>query len=188
MSNEVTCGECGELIEGEPPIPDDPAQRKPCPRCGSKARKQGISARLQAASFATGTITAIPYAEILLAKSQELISRGDFNIATVVAHMACEIAAERAISLAFAIRGLGYLEDAVTSFVFGYNLSTERIRNLYNALALSGRRIQDQRFWEAFMASANRRNAVVHKAGSVTKEQAEETQRAATELVAYLKG
>ena len=108
MSNEVTCGECGELIEGEPPIPDDPAQRKPCPRCGSTSRKQGISARLQTASFATGTITVIPYAETLLAKSQELISSGDFNIATVVAHMACEIAAERAISLAFASRGLGY--------------------------------------------------------------------------------
>jgi hypothetical protein len=111
--NEVTC-ESGELIEGEPPIPEDLAQRKPCPRCGSKARRLGMSARGQGVGFAAATITVIPYAETLLAKSQELISRGDFNIATVVAHMACEIAAERAISRAFAHRDLGYLENAVT--------------------------------------------------------------------------
>jgi hypothetical protein len=132
--DEVKC-ECGELIEDEPPIPEDPAQRKPCPRCGSKARKLGMSARLQGAGFATATITVIPYAETLLAKSQELISRSDFNIATVVAHMACEIAAERAISRAFANRDLGYLENAVTTLVSGYNLASERNRNLYNALS-----------------------------------------------------
>ena len=57
---------------------------------------------------------------------------------------------------------------------------------IYNTL--SGRTMQDQPFWQAFKESAKRRNAVVHKGAGVTKEQAEETQRAATELVAYLKG
>jgi hypothetical protein len=130
-------------------------------------------ARGQGVGFAAATITVIPYAETLLAKSQELISRGDFNIATVVAHMACEIAAERAISRAFAHRDLGYLENAVTSFV-GYNLASKRNRNLYNAL--SGRTIHEQPFWQAFTDSAQRRNAAVHGGANVTKEEAEDTE------------
>ena len=94
------------------------------------------------------TMTVIPYAETLLAKSQELISRGEYNIATVVAHMACEVAAEQALSRAFASKGLEYLDDAVTDFLIGYNIATKRIRNLYNAL--TGREIQKQPFWHAF--------------------------------------
>jgi hypothetical protein len=107
----------------------------------------------------TASLTLIPYAETLLAKSQELISRNEFNIGAVVAQMACEIAAERAISRAFVSRGLEYLEDAVSSFLFGYNLATKRNRNLYNAL--TGREIQNQ------PESADRRNAAVHRGASV---------------------
>jgi hypothetical protein len=103
----------------------------------------------------------IPYAETLLAKSQELISRGEYNIATVVAHMACEVAAEQALSRAFASKGLEYLDDAVTDFMNGYNLAHELNRNLYNALA--GREIQKQSFWQPFKESATRRNAVMHR-------------------------
>jgi hypothetical protein len=82
--------------------------------------------------------------------------------------MAWEIAAERAISLAFVSRGLEYLEDAVSDFLFGYNLATKRNRNLYNAL--TGREIQNQPFWQAFKESAKRRNDAVHKGASVTKQ------------------
>jgi hypothetical protein len=49
--------------------------------------------------------------EMLLVKAQELITNGEFGIATVVAHTACEISAERAISQAFAAKGIAYLED-----------------------------------------------------------------------------
>ena len=147
-------------------------------------RNLGASARLPGAGLATVTTTLIPYAETLLAKSQELISRGEFNIATVVAHMACELAAERAISRTLANRNLTDLENAITGFVSGYNLASERHRNLYNAL--SGRTIHEQPFWQAFKESAKRRNAAVHKGASVTKKQAEDTQRAATEMVTYL--
>ena len=60
----------------------------------------------------------------------------------------------------------------------------KRNRNLYNAL--SGRMIYEQPFWQAFTDSAQRRNAAVHRGASVAKEEAEDTQRVATELVAYL--
>jgi hypothetical protein len=101
--DRVTC-ECGEPMEGELPIPADPAQRKPCPKCGSTSRMQGMAGLLQGKGSTIAMVTLIPYAETLLDKSKELIQRGEFNIATVVAHMACEIAVERAISRAVADR------------------------------------------------------------------------------------
>jgi hypothetical protein len=60
---------CGELIDGEP---EDPAIRKPCPRCGSKVRSLGISARLQGTGSAAVQTSLIAYAETLLAKSQTI--------------------------------------------------------------------------------------------------------------------
>lgn len=57
-------------------------------------------------SDVTGVV--ITYLEALLTKAQELIATGDFSIAIVVAHMACEISAERAKSRALAVKGIGY--------------------------------------------------------------------------------
>jgi hypothetical protein len=129
-------------------------------------------------------MTVVRYSETLLAKAKELISGGDYSIATVVAHMACEISAERAISAAFAATGIEYLEGPVMAFFNGHNLATERNRDLY--VALAGKRVQDQPFWQAFMESATRRNAAVHKSRIITKAEAEASHKAASEFVAYL--
>jgi hypothetical protein len=131
------------------------------------------------------SLTVIPYAETLLAKSQDLIAQGEFRIAVVVAHMACEISAERAISQAFVAKGIEYLEESVFAFLSGYSLANDRIRNLYNAV--TGKEIQNQTFWSAFKASAKRRNGSVHKGATITKAEAEDSYKAASDLVAYLK-
>jgi hypothetical protein len=47
----------------------------------------------------SATVIVIPYPEALLTKAQELIVNGDFSIAVVVAHMACENVPYRAPSL-----------------------------------------------------------------------------------------
>ena len=143
------------------------------------------TARSQGIASSSTTMTLIPYAQTLLDKSQELILGGEHNVATVVAHMACEVAAEQALSRAFATKGLEYLEDAVTDFFNGFNLGNELIRNLYNALA--GREIHEQPFWQAFKGSATRRNGIMHRGENATKEQAEATYEAAGKLIAYLK-
>jgi hypothetical protein len=130
-------------------------------------------------------MTVTPYAETLLVKSRELIDRRDFSIAVVVAHMACEIAAERALSRDFETKGIGYLKDATLSLLNGYNLRNERFRSLFNAV--TGSEIQKQSFWEAFEASAKRRNDAVHKGATVTQSDAEASHSAATALVAHLK-
>jgi hypothetical protein len=182
----VFCSECGAPIKGEPPIPHDPAHREPCPQCGSTARNMNLPASTAHFSLfgVSATLTITTYSETLLAKAQELIAKGDFSIAVVVAHMACEISAERAMSRAFVEKGLGYLEEPVLAFLSGYNLATDRIRKFYNAI--TGKPIQDQAFWPDFKASAKRRNGAVHKGTTVTKAEAETSYRAASDLIAYL--
>jgi len=180
MADCVFCKNCGKPIEAEPP-------NVPCPRCGSIGRSFNLLLDPVHFSVDVSDVTGvvITYPEALLRKAQELIATGDFSIAVVVAHMACEISAERAISRAFAVKGIGYLEESILAFLPGYNLATERIRNFYNAV--TGNQIQDQSFWQAFTESATRRNNAVHKGRIVTKAEAEESYKAAHDLVAYLK-
>ncbi len=182
MAEGIFCKDCGASIDQES---NDPARREPCPLCGSFARQAHLEAISVVSVRGGATATVIPYAETLLAKAHELIARGDFSIAVVVTHMACEIAAERAISQAFAEKSIEYLEQSVLEFLSGYNLATKRIRNLYNAV--TGKRIQDQPFWQAFTESAARRNDTVHGGTIVTKQEAEESYKATSRLVEYLK-
>jgi len=184
MTDSVFCVNCGDSIAGEAPS-GDPAQRKPCPRCGSMGRRSGVEVSDGIGIVVSATAIVIPYPEALLTKAQELIVKGDFSIAVVVAHMACEISVERAISRAFADRGIGYLEESVEELLPGYNLANESVRNLYNAL--TGDQIQNQSFWKSFKESATRRNKAVHEGSIVVKADAETSHKAASDLVAYLK-
>ncbi len=186
MADNVFCNNCGAPITSEPPS-GDPAQRKPCPRCGSTARRFSLQASIGQYSLVgeNATLVVILYPETLLTKAQDLIASGDFSIAVVIAHMACEISAERVISRNFAAKGIGYLEESVEDLLPGYNLANDRVRNLYNAV--TGDQIHKQSFWQAFKESATRRNEAVHKGRILTKEEAKDSYKAASDLVAYLK-
>jgi len=185
MDDSVFCDNCGTLINGEPT--DNPAQRKPCPKCGSLGRGFNMKA-------ATGVYTLtghdvdliyISYPEKLLTAAQELIEKGEFSIAVVVAHMACEISVDRAISRAFKAKGIDYLQQPVEDLLPSYNLANVRIQNLYNAA--TGGEIQKQPFWQQFKESATRRNKAVHEGKIATKAEAEASFNAASSLVEYLK-
>jgi hypothetical protein len=126
-----------------------------------------------------------PFEERLLASAAMAIAEGYFGFAVIVAHTACELGTERAISQSFAASGVGYLEEPVADFIFTYNLKTERVRNLYSALR--GRRVQEQPFWPEFTKSVKRRNSVFHDGKFVTKSEAEASLAAASDLVAYLR-
>ena len=127
----------------------------------------------------------ISYPEKLLITAQDLIAKGEFSIAVVVAHMACEISVERAISRAFKAKGIDYLQQPVEDLLSGYNLANERVRNLYNAI--TGGAIQKQSFWQHFKESATRRNQAVHEGKIATKAEAEASFNAVSSLVKYLK-
>jgi len=127
----------------------------------------------------------ISYPEKLLTAARDLIDKGEFSIAVVVAHMACEISVERALSRAFKAKGIDYLQQPIKELGFSYNLANDRVRKLYNAV--TGDEIQKQSFWKEFKASAERRNDAVHEGKIATKEEAEASFAAGSDLVAYLK-
>jgi hypothetical protein len=124
------CAQCGELI-GELRR-DDPAQWKPCPKCGSTSRTfpvhmdataQGEHSTAVDADATVQVQLAAYYPQMLLNLAQRLIDEGQFSIAVVVAHMACEIATERSL-----------VEGSVKKVLNGYNLANDRIRRRYTEL------------------------------------------------------
>jgi hypothetical protein len=68
----------------------------------------------------------ITYPQKLLGLAQKLIDDGEFPIAVVVAHAACEVATERSLPKAFDAKGIAYLEGPVTDLYSGSNLATDR--------------------------------------------------------------
>src|SRR5688572_1002019 len=108
---ETHCNNCGAIITGESPS-GDPASRKPCPNCGATAR--GSTLKVSPGSYAvsggSASFTVTTYPERLLRVARKLIDDGEHTVAVVVAHMACEISTERALTRAFAARGCSYLE------------------------------------------------------------------------------
>jgi hypothetical protein len=179
----TTCGQCGEPINGESPDLD-PAQRERCRKCGSTTRTSALHAQATSSSSATANPTVITYPQKLLTVARGLIDQGEHSIAVVVAHIACEVATERSLSESFVTRGIQYLEDPVTEFLNGYNLANERIRKLYTAL--TGDQVQNTVFWPKFKESATRRNKIIHEGALAASAEAEESYRAASDLVAHL--
>ena len=180
----VACGQCGEPILDDAPG-SDPSQRKPCPKCGSTTRAFSVQVHMTTSAKATVETEVITYPQNLLALARMLVDEGRFTIAVIVAHMASEIATERSLSEAFRTKGLEYLEPSVDEFLNGYNLANDRIRKLYTAL--TGDEIQNMPFWQKFKESAQRRNGIVHGSLIVGKTEAEESYKAAADLVTYLK-
>jgi hypothetical protein len=202
MANGTFCGNCGEPIATDDPS-GDPAKRIPCPKCGSTSRAFHESRTLAAKEIYTGygrcilakaTCTAYgtftPYCEILLQVARDLIDREQiyreqYGMAIIFMHVACEVSAARAFSKAFSDRGISGLEKPVVALMRGFNLATPRIREVYNAL--TGRNIQSEPFWMKFKESAHRRNSIVHTGKIATQAEAEESYKATSALVAYLK-
>jgi hypothetical protein len=180
----VLCGQCGESIVDESPS-GDPAQRGPSPKCGSTVRAFSVEAHFTASAQATVQAEVVTYPQNLLFLARTLIDEGRFGIAVIVAHLACEIATERSLSEAFVTKGLQYLEASVDEFLNGCNLANDRFRKLYSAM--TGDEIQTAPFWNKFKESAQRRNNIIHGGTIVGKTEAEESYRAAADLVAHLK-
>ena len=68
--DDTSCNNCGTPITSEPPN-GDPVQRKPCPQCGSMARRFSLHA--EPGNLSLGGINAglvvVPYSERVLRKS-----------------------------------------------------------------------------------------------------------------------
>ena len=161
------------------------AARKPCPKCGSTARNFSVDLHDTISTTVTVDATVVTYPQNLLSLARALVDEGRFGIAVIVAHMACEVATERSLTEAFLTKGVLYLEDALSEFLNGYNLANERNRKFY--VALTGNDMTTEPFWPAFRQSAKRRNDIMHGSLIVGKTEADESVKAATDLVAYLR-
>jgi hypothetical protein len=120
----------------------------------------------------------------LLNTADRLLSQQEPAAALVTAHIACEIYSEQIISLAFRKRGITDLGTAVRKFFSGNHLANVRIRKVY--VALTGDNIHEQPFWQAFSASWDLRNDVVHKGTRVAPDQGRDACEIARMFVAHM--
>jgi len=128
--------------------------------------------------------TVITYPQRLLDVAKGLIDAKQYSMAVVVAHIACEVAADRAFTKAFAAKGIEDLEEPIGAYFSGAAITYDRNRKLYTAL--TGDEIQKEPFWETFTRSVKRRNGIAHKAEIVGEPEAEESLAVATAFVAHL--
>lgn len=131
------------------------------------------------------TAQVITYPQKLLVLAQRLIDSEEFSISVVVAHMACEVATDRAFTDAFKAKGIEYLEEPIEKLLPSNNLGNKSVRKIYTAL--TGDEIQDQPFWPQFTESATRRNKISHNGATVGQVEAEASLAVAKEFVAHLK-
>ena len=124
MAGQIECGGCHAQIPDDSALPDD--RRTPCPHCQSKARIHSAHVTTAVGTSVSILWNVISYTDKLFDTARRLFHEGEYGIAVVVAHMACEVAVERALTKEFAARGLEYLEDAVTGMMSGYNLGNDR--------------------------------------------------------------
>ena len=176
------CSLCGTEIAESASVALD--ERMPCPKCGSTSRQLSLSAHTTITVTASADAWVIPYPTILLGEARELCSAGKYGISVLVAHMACEVAAERAIARAFAESTFPHMADPMLKFLNDYNLANERIRGFYTALTNDD--VAGLAEWQAFKAAAERRNRVAHAGKIVRQQKAKETLNATTALVAHL--
>jgi hypothetical protein len=169
----VTCTDCG--------APKD-EQNVPCPKCDSERTTIHASASSQSMSSGRAVATVIPYSDTLPKKSKELIDNRDFNIAVVVALMACEIRVKITVTLIVAKKKLEYPQDAIFD---NFSLVSDRTKKIFNAL--TSEQVQQAPFWTKFKESVELRNKTVHRGRAVTKVQADDAYRAASDLLTYLK-
>lgn len=187
MSGEksgAACTFCGQPITGE-----SPEQANPCEYCSSLSGGYLHSVLLteKIAGAAAGYVEGATYPQILLSITRFLLDKDDdklCGIATIVAHVACEVAIERSLSDSFARKGIQSLEESVAGFLNGYNLANDKVRNLYTSL--TGDEIQVQPFWGDFLRSAKRRDHIIRKGLIVSRKDAEESFKAANDFLSHI--
>jgi hypothetical protein len=139
------------------------------------------------AGSAVGYVEGATYPQILLSIARFLLGKNEdklCGLATIVAHLACEVAIERSLSDSFARKGIQFLEEPLAEVLNGYNLANDKSWNLYTSL--TGDQIQEQPFWGNFIRSAKRRDNIIRKGLIIGRTDAEESIKAASDFLAHL--
>ena len=182
--NGAACTFCGQPITGETSEPSIP-----CEYCSSLSGGYPHLVILTEAiaGAAVGYLEGAGYPRILWSIARFLLARNDdklCGLATIVAHLACEVAIERSLSDSFARKEIRSLEETVADVLNGYSLANDKVRRLYTSL--TGDEIQEQPFWDNFIRSAKRRDNIIRKGLIVGRTDAEETIKAAGDFLDHL--
>jgi hypothetical protein len=183
-----TTGEYEPMSEAGDPLPPPPwipnnANDRQAMEALNEWQRQAVRAGFPVQHVARIVIP--PYAETLLATASRLfLTDREFTLAVIVSVMACEIAADVALSRAFASKGLGDLEDAVRGLFSG---STLNGRGLPLFITVTGLEVQKQPFWQGYKTAAKNRNDAIHKGMIANGDEAKAAIEAASSMVAFLK-
>lgn len=180
----AACTFCGQPITGEVS-----EQSNPCEYCNSSTGGYLHPVLLTEAigGTAAGYVEGATNPQILLCIARFLLDKNDdklCGIATILMHLACEVAIERTLSDSFARKGIRSLEESVAGVLNGYNPAIDKVRNLYTSLTRD--EIQEQPFWEAFIRSAKRRDEIIRKERIVGRADAEESFKAASDFLSHI--
>lgn len=185
-TGSAVCTICGQPISGE-----SPESSNPCEFCSSLSGgyPHYVFLTEAIAGSSMGFVEGATYPAILLGMARTLLGRNDdklCGLVTILSHLACEVAIERFLSDAFDRKGIRSLQEPVADALNGYNLANGKVLNLYTSL--TGEDIRDRPFWSAFIRSAKRRDHVVRNGLTVGRTDAEESVKAAGDLLAHLAG
>jgi hypothetical protein len=122
----------------------------------------------------------------LLQLTDELIRAGRFDHAVISIQTALEIAAEEQLDMLIELHGLGRVGAVITEKLLRppYNFRDDRFRALW--ASLTGDEIHRQDWWEAYLLHVKRRNEIVHGGREVTREEANESLRVASEAIRHV--
>ena len=184
--SRATCTFCGQTITGE-----STGHANPCEYCNSPSGGFPHLVMLTEAitESSVGYLEGATYPQILLNIARFLLGKNDdklCGLATIIAHLACEVAIERCMSDSFTRKGIQSLEDTVAAVLSGFDLADDKVWNLY--ASLSGDKIQDQPFFGDLVRSSKRRDNIIRKGVIVGRADAEESIKAASDFLAHLAG
>lgn len=193
MTDEMATCQCGHPVPGEP-VGTSQEDREPCTECGSTNRSVPGAASLLGESHlgiaTSAQLQVVRHWVRLLETADELIQANHHEVSIVVAHTACEVIVQRAVSMAFKNRNIEDLESPIDGFVTSYSLNNERVRRFYSALT-GDDQIVNQSFWEQFRKSVKRRNDIVHRgllsnSSIPVEQQARESLASCSAFVSYI--
>lgn len=187
MAGQTNCATCGQPVPMD--LWDEASDRRtPCTKCQSTARTHSLKVEsgVYAMSGSDVTLTVVRYPEVLFQTAERLFGNGEYGVAVVVAHTACEVAVERVISQSFASSSIPQVADAIDNLLNGYNIANSKVHSLFKALTGRDVALEKQSIWSKFHASVKRRNETVHTGKQPTRAEAEESMAVAREMVGHL--
>lgn len=186
MSNNTTdtyCFDCGEPIYNE-----NTANRRPCPKCGSKKRQYSPKVSITASMSVSATARLFRPASAFLDIAHELAAsdeRMDWNLSIISAIVACEIAAEKTIVAAARAKGQESLVDQHRDRDRTFKMQWEVSRKLY--LQFTGDNIeQPSDEWAAFLQAVGQRNDIIHEGEQKDQADAKQCLEVATKFIKRL--